>query len=114
QVTACRTICAYPSACPRKTNVSSRRWPGFCKVNESVVTTTSAGPLISRLAVVGLGLIGGSFAKGLRQSGLCREVVGCDRDPATLRQAVPLGVVDRVTDDLAEAVQGADLIMLAV
>ena len=83
-------------------------------MNESVVTTPSVGPPIGRLAVVGLGLIGGSFAKGLRQSGLCREVVGCDRDPATLRQAVPLGVVDRVTDDLAEAVQGADLIMLAV
>ncbi|WP_044498219.1 bifunctional prephenate dehydrogenase/3-phosphoshikimate 1-carboxyvinyltransferase [Pseudomonas saudimassiliensis] len=78
------------------------------------MTTASAGPLLGRLAVVGLGLIGGSFAKGLRQSGLCREVVGCDHDPATLRQAVPLGVVDRVTDDLAEAVQGADLIMLAV
>ena len=78
------------------------------------MTTSSAAPIIGRLAVIGLGLIGGSFAKGMRQSGLCREVVGCDRDPATLRQAVPLGVVDDITDDLASAVQGADLIMLAV
>ena len=78
------------------------------------MATSSAGPIIGRLAVIGLGLIGGSFAKGMRQSGLCREVVGCDRDPATLRQAVPLGVVDAITDDLASAVRGADLIMLAV
>ncbi|WP_285275142.1 bifunctional prephenate dehydrogenase/3-phosphoshikimate 1-carboxyvinyltransferase [Halopseudomonas bauzanensis] len=83
-------------------------------VNDSVMTTSSAAPIIGRLAVIGLGLIGGSFAKGMRQSGLCREVVGCDRDPATLRQAVPLGAVDDITDDLASAVQGADLIMLAV
>lgn len=78
------------------------------------MTTSSAEPIIGRLAVIGLGLIGGSFAKGMRESGLCREVVGCDRDLATLRQAVPLGVVDFITDDLASAVQGADLIMLAV
>ena len=70
--------------------------------------------IIGRLAVVGLGLIGGSFAKGLRASGLCREVVGCDPDPLTRRLAVPLGVVDRVTDSLAEAVREADVIILAV
>ena len=34
-----------------------------------------------------------SFAKGMRQSGLCREVIGCDLDPVSRRQAVPLGVV---------------------
>ena len=75
----------------------------------SPATTT-----IGRLAVIGLGLIGGSFAKGMRQSGLCREVIGCDLDPVSRRQAVPLGVVDKVTANLVEAVQGADLIMLAV
>ncbi|HAC69101.1 MAG TPA: prephenate dehydrogenase/arogenate dehydrogenase family protein, partial [Pseudomonas sp.] len=46
-----------------------------------------AAPVIERLVVVGLGLIGGSFAKGARASGLCREVVGIDRDPDTRRQA---------------------------
>src|SRR5690554_5488790 len=69
---------------------------------------------MNRLAVVGLGLIGGSFAKGLRQSGLCREVVGCDPDPVTRKLAVSLGVVDRMAVDLPDAVQGADLILLAV
>ena len=43
--------------------------------------------MIGRLVVVGLGLIGGSFAKGLRESGLCGEVVGVDLDPAMISQA---------------------------
>lgn len=73
-----------------------------------------ATPLIKRLVVVGLGLIGGSFAKGARASGLCREVVGIDRDPETRRLAVELGVVDRCVAELAEACPGADVIQLAV
>lgn len=72
------------------------------------------GAKLGRLTVVGLGLIGGSFAKGLREAGLFNEVVGCDLDPTARRLALPLGVVDRVTDDLAEAVRDADVIMLAV
>ncbi|MGC5701160.1 bifunctional prephenate dehydrogenase/3-phosphoshikimate 1-carboxyvinyltransferase [Pseudomonas sp. NFXW11] len=70
--------------------------------------------MIGRLVVVGLGLIGGSFAKGLRESGLCREVVGVDLDPQSRRLAVELGVVDRCEEDLALACQGADVIQLAV
>ncbi|MDD2054884.1 bifunctional prephenate dehydrogenase/3-phosphoshikimate 1-carboxyvinyltransferase [Pseudomonas putida] len=70
--------------------------------------------MIGRLVVVGLGLIGGSFAKGLRESGLCREVVGVDLDPQSRALAVELGVVDRCEDDLAAACKGADVIQLAV
>ncbi|KPW41097.1 Prephenate dehydrogenase/3-phosphoshikimate 1-carboxyvinyltransferase family protein, partial [Pseudomonas coronafaciens pv. atropurpurea] len=71
-------------------------------------------PLIGRLVVVGLGLIGGSFAKGVRESGLCREVVGVDLDPRSRELAVELGVVDRCEADLALACCGADVIQLAV
>ncbi|WP_095067484.1 MULTISPECIES: bifunctional prephenate dehydrogenase/3-phosphoshikimate 1-carboxyvinyltransferase [Pseudomonas] len=74
----------------------------------------SARPVIGRLVVVGLGLIGGSFAKGVRESGLCREVVGVDLDPKSRALAVELGVVDRCEADLATACQGADVIQLAV
>ena len=70
--------------------------------------------MIGRLVVVGLGLIGGSFAKGLRESGLCGEVVGVDLDPQSRKLAVELGVVDRCEADLALACQGADVIQLAV
>ncbi|WP_457441386.1 bifunctional prephenate dehydrogenase/3-phosphoshikimate 1-carboxyvinyltransferase [Pseudomonas sp. TE3786] len=70
--------------------------------------------MIERLVVIGLGLIGGSFAKGLRESGLCREVVGVDLDPESRRLAVELGVVDRCEAELAAACQGASVIQLAV
>ena len=69
---------------------------------------------MGRLVVVGLGLIGGSFAKGVRESGLCREVVGVDLDARSRQLAVELGVVDRCEEDLAVACQGADVIQLAV
>jgi 3-phosphoshikimate 1-carboxyvinyltransferase len=74
----------------------------------------SSAPKIGRLVVVGLGLIGGSFAKGLRARGLCREVVGVDLDAESRRLAVQLGVVDRCETDLAAACQGAEVIQLAV
>ncbi|WP_244309363.1 bifunctional prephenate dehydrogenase/3-phosphoshikimate 1-carboxyvinyltransferase [Pseudomonas duriflava] len=70
--------------------------------------------MIGRLVVVGLGLIGGSFAKGIKESGLCREVIGVDRNPDTRRQAVELGVVDRCEEHLANACLGADVVQLAV
>ncbi len=79
-----------------------------------VIPVQSAVPMIGRLVVIGLGLIGGSFAKGLRESGLCQEVVGVDLDPQSRQLAVELGVVDRCEEDLVAACQGADVIQLAV
>lgn len=69
---------------------------------------------LRRLVVVGLGLIGGSFAKGLREKGLFEEVVGVDRDPQSRRLAVELGVVDRCEESLEAACREADVIQLAV
>ncbi|CAM3788805.1 bifunctional prephenate dehydrogenase/3-phosphoshikimate 1-carboxyvinyltransferase [Ectopseudomonas alcaliphila] len=80
----------------------------------TVTAVQSNAPKIGRLVVVGLGLIGGSFAKGLRERGLCREVVGVDLDAESCRLAVQLGVVDRCESDLAAACQGAEVIQLAV
>lgn len=79
-----------------------------------VMSEQATGPVIGRLVVVGLGLIGGSFAKGVRESGLCREVVGVDLDPHSRKLAVELGVVDRCEESLAAACCGADVIQLAV
>ncbi|MFV1939563.1 bifunctional prephenate dehydrogenase/3-phosphoshikimate 1-carboxyvinyltransferase [Pseudomonas luteola] len=70
--------------------------------------------MFGRLVVVGLGLIGGSFAKGMKESGLFHEVVGVDRDRETRRLAVELEVVDSAEADLAVACQNADVIQLAV
>jgi prephenate dehydrogenase len=70
--------------------------------------------MIEKLAIIGVGLIGGSVALALREAGAVREVVGCGRSEANLIQARELGIVDRYTHDVAEAVQGADMVLLAV
>jgi prephenate dehydrogenase len=70
--------------------------------------------MIRRLAVIGVGLIGGSLARALRAAGAVGEVVGCGRSAANLERALELGVVDRWSQDPAEAVAGADLVFVAV
>lgn len=68
---------------------------------------------IERLAVVGVGLIGGSFAAALRAAGAVGSVVGIDRDAGNLARARELGLID-VASDSIEAVRGASLVLLAV
>ncbi|MEE9445366.1 MAG: prephenate dehydrogenase/arogenate dehydrogenase family protein [Cocleimonas sp.] len=70
--------------------------------------------MIKKLTIFGVGLIGGSLAMALRKEGYCQEVVGCSRHAEHLQKAVDLGVIDRYTLDPAEAVKGADMILLAV
>lgn len=67
-----------------------------------------------RLAVIGVGLIGGSLARALRGAGMVEEIVGCGRGHANLERARELGVIDQFTHEVAEAVAGADLIFVAV
>jgi len=70
--------------------------------------------MIKRLAVIGVGLIGGSYARALRAAGQVEEIIGCGRSRENLEQAVELGVIDTYSHDIGEAVEGADLIFLAV
>jgi prephenate dehydrogenase len=70
--------------------------------------------MIEKLAVIGVGLIGGSVALALREEGKVKEVVGCGRGADNLKKAVELGVIDHYTHDVAQAVQGADMVLLAV
>lgn len=63
--------------------------------------------------VVGVGLIGGSLAWGVKRRGLATEVVGVDADPVSLGEALKAGMIDR-SASLAEAAGEADLIVLAV
>jgi prephenate dehydrogenase len=70
--------------------------------------------MINRLCIIGVGLIGGSLARALKQAGYCAEVVGCGRDAAHLRRAQEIGVIDRYERDPARAVDDADMIVLAV
>ncbi|TCO83514.1 prephenate dehydrogenase [Plasticicumulans lactativorans] len=68
--------------------------------------------LIPRLAVIGVGLIGGSLARALKRAQVVGEVVGCGRNVEQLERAVALGVIDRYTDDPAAAVAGADMVVV--
>jgi prephenate dehydrogenase len=70
--------------------------------------------MIKRLAVIGVGLIGGSYARALRAAGQVEEIIGCGRSRENLQQAVELGVIDSYSHDIGEAVEGADLVFLAV
>ncbi len=71
-------------------------------------------PLIQRMAVVGVGLIGGSLARVLRENKQVKEIVGIGRTEGNLRKAVELGVIDSWNTDPREGVKGADLVFLAV
>jgi len=66
-----------------------------------------------RVAVVGVGLIGGSFALALKAAKACEEIVGVGRGRANLEAALALGAIDRATGDVAQAAQGADLVLVA-
>lgn len=70
--------------------------------------------MIERLCVIGVGLIGGSLARALRDAGAVQEVVGAGRNPVNLQAAVDLGVIDRYETDLARAVAGADMVLVSV
>ena len=69
---------------------------------------------IERLAVVGVGLIGGSFAAALRRAGVVGRVVGVGRGRANLEDALRLGIVDEVAGDVTIGVRDADFVLLAM
>jgi prephenate dehydrogenase len=70
--------------------------------------------MIKQLTIIGIGLIGGSLARALKQAGYCNEIVGCGRDAENLQKALELGVIDRSSTDVAEAVTGSDMVVVAV
>ena len=70
-------------------------------------------PVFRKVVIFGVGLIGGSFALALRKAGAVSQVVGFGRSTATLEQARQLGIVDRISSDIAGEVGDADLVLLA-
>jgi prephenate dehydrogenase len=68
--------------------------------------------IVDKLAIVGTGLIGGSFALALKQAGAVREVLGVGRSPASLKTALERGLIDRVADWAGAG--AADCILLAL
>lgn len=71
-------------------------------------------PKVQRLAIIGVGLIGGSFARALREAGVVESVVGIGRNRGNLEDALRLGIVDEINQDALEGVRGADLVFISV
>ena len=69
---------------------------------------------LQKLAVIGCGLMGGSFALGLRQDGGVKHIAGFSSSAQTRQRAQALQVIDEVCDNVAQAVLGADVVLLAV
>jgi prephenate dehydrogenase len=69
--------------------------------------------LFERVAIIGVGLIGGSFALALKRARACAHVVGAGRDPGNLELALQRGAIDSIAPDPAAAARGADLVLLA-
>lgn len=74
--------------------------------------STPAPVHFKRVAMIGIGLINGSLARVIKKYGLADEIVGCARRAETIDQARSLGLADRTTTDPAEAVIGADLVVI--
>lgn len=66
-----------------------------------------------KIAIFGVGLIGGSFALALRRAGAVEQIAGVGRSAASLARAQELGIIDRSCASAAEAVAGADIVLIA-
>lgn len=69
--------------------------------------------MFKKIAIFGVGLIGGSFALALKKAGAAEQVVGAGRQLATLQRARELGIIDAIAASAADAVAGADLVLIA-
>ncbi|MEY2621398.1 MAG: T-protein [Pseudomonadota bacterium] len=74
----------------------------------------SINPVVQRLAVIGCGLMGGSFALALKSRGLVSQVAGYSSRESTRQRALDLCVIDEACDSVAQTVAGADVVLLAV
>lgn len=74
---------------------------------------TNIAPL-NKLVIIGVGLIGGSFAQALRNAGLTKHIVGVGRSQQNMQCAIELGVIDEIASDIACALHNADLVFLAM
>src|SRR3990172_1355820 len=68
---------------------------------------------LTTITIIGLGLMGGSFALALKDRGFKGKIIGILRTPARLEKAYKRGIIDRFTTDPIAGVQEADLILLS-
>ena len=69
--------------------------------------------MFRKITIIGVGLIGGSFALALKKARVVEQVMGVGRSAEVLARAAELGIVDCITRSMEEAVDGADLVLIA-
>ena len=69
---------------------------------------------INKVAIIGLGLIGGSWVKALRKQGVVQTIVGYDRNLDSMEQAKQLNIIDEYAGTAKQAVEGAQVVILSV
>jgi cyclohexadieny/prephenate dehydrogenase len=71
-------------------------------------------PLFDTVALIGVGLIGSSIARAARAHGAVRSIVATARSPETRKRVAELGLADKVVETNAQAVEGADLVIVCI
>ena len=79
----------------------------------NAINKTDSAVMLKKIAIFGVGLIGGSFALALKKAGVVGEVIGVGRTVSVLKRAHELGIIDTIAISVEEAVSGADLILIA-
>ena len=69
--------------------------------------------MINKITIIGVGLIGGSLARALKEKNLAKVVFGYGRDQARLKDAQKLNVIDQFSTSIEEAIAGAEIIVIA-
>src|SRR3989338_5305973 len=83
-------------------------------MKKSGVRSQESGEIhFNKVAIIGVGLIGGSLAVVLRQKGISSQIIGIGRGIKNLETAKKLGVVDSYTQDVKEGVKDCDLVVVA-
>src|SRR6202171_5870203 len=113
---ACRSICESRSVSKRKTGAFLPRCREWLATPDRARADAVRAAALGKVVIVGVGLIGGSFALALKRAGAVATVVGIGRSASNLETARKLGIADRTfahderwTDELADA----DLVLLA-
>ena len=83
-------------------------------LRDFMAAQVNAAPHFKKIALIGFGLIGGSIARAARAQGLAGEIVTTARSAKTRARVEELGIVDRVVETNAEAVEDADLVILCI
>lgn len=79
-----------------------------------VTVADTVSILVDRMVVVGVGLIGGSFARAVREAGVVKTITGFDSSTEHLLRAQQLGIIDEIATDPATAVRNAQMVFVSV